>query len=75
MKNVVNASQDLEPDPSSVVEDSEQVEHEYMKVASLGSSAATDPTEEVDYHYVYFTKTTQCSLWLLDGDRERSIGV
>jgi hypothetical protein len=53
-----------------VIESSQQIEAEYAKAAGQGSTATGAPTDEVECHYICFTKATPSSLWLLDGDRD-----
>jgi ubiquitin carboxyl-terminal hydrolase L3 len=60
-------------DPSSrakLIEESEQIETAYANAALEGSTKAPDATEEVECHYICFTKASGSALWLLDGDRD-----
>lgn len=57
------------------MEDSDELESAYRKVASQGSSAAPDdPEAEVDYHYVCLVRSDKNGrLYELDGDRSGPI--
>ncbi|KAK5399202.1 ubiquitinyl hydrolase 1 [Exophiala xenobiotica] len=46
------------------------IQAQYANVAVKGSTSPGAPTDEVEYHYVCFTKATNSRLWLLDGDRD-----
>jgi len=54
---------------TKLVYDSEQIREAYNKAALRGRTDAPPATEEVECHYVCFTKTLD-TLWLWDGDRD-----
>lgn len=67
---ITSASGESSPDLAKIIETSEQIQAEYANAANKGSTIPGPPTEEVECHYVCFTKATSSRLWLLDGDRD-----
>lgn len=53
-----------------MIEDSNQIEINYIEAASKGSTPVPDVKEDVDHHFICFTKATSSFLWALDGERE-----
>jgi ubiquitin carboxyl-terminal hydrolase L3 len=53
-----------------VIEDSEEIQQAYANAAQQGCTEPPDATEEVECHYVCFTKASEHALWLMDGDRD-----
>ncbi|KAK5442742.1 ubiquitinyl hydrolase 1 [Exophiala xenobiotica] len=67
---IASASNESRLDVANIIETSDQIQAQYANVAVKGSTSPGAPTDEVEYHYVCFTKATNSRLWLLDGDRD-----
>lgn len=67
---ILKASGESDSGLAKMIETSEQIEAEYTKAAMKGSTTPGAPTEDVECHYVCFTKASESRLWLLDGDRD-----
>ncbi|KAK5399186.1 ubiquitinyl hydrolase 1 [Exophiala xenobiotica] len=67
---IASASNESRPDVANIIETSDQIQAHYANVAVKGSTSPGATTDEVEYHYVCFTKATNSRLWLLDGERD-----
>ena len=70
METIIRAWEDFLLDLPKIIETSRQIETAYTNAATKGSTSTGAPTDEVECHYLCFTKATSSQLWLLDGDRD-----
>lgn len=66
-----------EADRAATLENSKELEDAYAEVASKGDTEAPSNAEdEVDYHYICFTKSQGTNhIYQLDGDRRQPINL
>ncbi len=70
LDNVIDSCWLIGPsDRPKVIDESDQIRVAYAHAAQQGSTRAPDANEEVECHYVCFTKASGNALWVLDGDR------